>query len=551
MAHFSSPSPPPASNEAARLQARRRRRKNKRGALRLAARFAFPVLVCGATVGAFAGGQALKRLAEPSQPTSITTLAAPLDRTLAQVAEKEGGSNSGGRAKTRSGGETNETASDATLDTVYALVKEHYVDELPSDRVLTGGAVRALLQSLGDPNCQYLEPAQRALLENEAKGVFVGIGAALAVRAQKQNGYTEYKLVVVAPLPGSPAEAAGLKPGDVITHIGGKWVLGYDPFLKASKLAQRLQASGNDANDASVRKTYDAARARLRGGIGLFAAQMALKGEAASLKTANLPGDRLLLTVERRKEKASDLSTLSVSVPLKETRIDAVLGKPLSPGVGYVKISYLGGTVESDLRKTLADVPHNKGLVVDLRNAAGGTVDTAQVVESLIPTLAKETSLSRASVPFGYELQGKAHRTISVSRKVAHNDGNPDTTEQIVVLVNGGTASSAESLAAALQFSRSAALVGSQNTFGDALEQSVYPLPGGAAFTLTTGELLTPRKQHFSERGLTPTVPVVLLPASGGDPVLARAVSLLSHPIASSRGSAVRQAKSSTNGRNK
>ena len=212
MAQFSPPLPPSASNNTEHLRPRPKRRKNKRTALRLAARFAFPVLVCGGVVGAFAGGQALKRLSERPQATSMTALAAPLDRTLAQVAEKEGASNSGGRASARKR-EPSDSASDATLDTVYALVKEHYVDELPTDRVLTGGAVRALLQSLGDPNCQYLEPAQRALLENEAKGIFGGIGAALAVRAQKQNGYTEYKLVVVAPLPRFPRRSGGLKNG--------------------------------------------------------------------------------------------------------------------------------------------------------------------------------------------------------------------------------------------------------------------------------------------------------------------------------------------------
>ena len=155
-----------------------------------------------------------------------------------------------------------------TFETIYNLVEQYYVDKLPSDTQMSYGAIKGMVASLNDPNCYFAEPDQFSLIEAEQKGRYAGIGASIIVRAQPRDGYTEYKLVVAAPIPGSPAEKTGLKPGDVITHVDGRWALGYDPFLRANKMADRLERRADEEQTDALRKEYDAARQRMSGGIG-------------------------------------------------------------------------------------------------------------------------------------------------------------------------------------------------------------------------------------------------------------------------------------------
>ena len=441
-------------------------------------------LLAFALAGAFWSGRVLRDAASrvPAPPSSRAS--------LDQVAEN--GSASGYAHDTNAASAEGSRNSEATLETVYALVKEHYVDELPPDSALTRGAVRSLLQALGDPNAQFYEPSQRTLLEDEAKGIWSGIGANVAVRAQKKNGYTEYKLVIVSPLPGSPSEAAGLRAGDVVTHVGGKWVLGYDPVLRASKLAQKIQ-TGDSASDADkVRQTFDAARNRLKGGIGLFAAQMALKGDAGVLKTEKLPGERVALTVAR----TGTAVPLLVSVPFARTSVTSVSEKPLTGQIGYVKISILDEQTPEAFRRALQRVPHKNGLILDLRNNGGGLLTSAQAVDSALPL---PPAMQKTAPPFGYEKQGRSGTIIPLG--VSHQaTGNAP---KIVVLVSHGTSGAAEGLASALVIRHNAALVG-DTTFGDASVQTLYPLPDGSAFSLTTGAWLSGRKLSWANQGLMP-----------------------------------------------
>jgi carboxyl-terminal processing protease len=377
-----------------------------------------------------------------------------------------------------------------TFDTVYNLVRQYYVDRLPGDRKMAYGAARAMVQSLNDPQCYFLEPEQFALLESEAQGRYPGVGVSFFVRPRKQDGYTEHKIVVISAVPGSPAARAGLKPGDVITHVDDRWVLGYDPFLAANRLADRLDKPGaTDADEAAYRKEYEAATKRRAGGMNLFAAQMVLRGDANTIKSLKLAPESRKLTVERPGSPAP----LVLEMESKATLAPPVSAKTLPSGEGYVRVTAFTNRTGAEFREAIKTLPPSAPLVLDLRGNAGGVLESALEVEALLTPKGTEGAFAQQVIAGGKPVPVAARAPAGAKRSV-------------VVLVDGGTASVSEALAASLADKGVATLVGGK-TFGEATVQAAYTLPDGAAFVISTGRLLSPeRRTEWAGTGLTPSV---------------------------------------------
>ncbi len=398
-----------------------------------------------------------------------------------------------------------------TFDTVYNLVRQYYVDRLPSDRKMSYGAIRSMLASLNDPNCYFLEPEQYALLEAEAQGRYPGVGVSFSVRPQKRDGYTEHKIVVISALPGSPATKAGLKTGDIITHIDGKWVLGFDPFLQANKLAAKLDSPiSSEEDETAFRKEVDSARKRSNGGINLFAAQMALRGDRKAIAENKLPADTFSLTVERPGVK----EPIAIEIVSSSTEVAPLEVKTLSSSESYIRIPAFTTRTASEFKRILETLPKNSGLVLDLRDNAGGVLDAALEVEGMLTPAGLHGVFVNQVVFGGKQIPIKAKEGKSARRPIA-------------ILVNSGTASVAEAFAAALADKDVATLVGGR-TFGDGMIQAAYTLPDGAAFVLTVGKMLSPSKRgDWSGTGITPEIRVA--ENLGEEQLLARALEALKH----------------------
>lgn len=450
--------------------------------------FLFGAGVVLATGVAFAGGVRLRQNNQVMQTQPLTVAAG-----RAQVVEN-------GHAVTPNASEAQDLG--GTFETVYALVKDQFYDTLPTDTKMAQGSVKLMVASLEDPNSYYLEPAQRKLLEDEGKGTFQGMGAVLSLQSTKTSGYTDYKIVVVAPLPGSPAEKAGLKPGDTITHIDGKWVLGYDPLLPFSKVAQQFQ--NREVDEKAYEKARVSARERITGGIRLHAAEMLLRGDTLLAKSIAAK-EKYTLTLQRKGQP----TPIKVEITPGTTVVPAVVSQTIEGKAAYIKIPYLSQGCEEAVAKILDSLPTDStGLVLDLRGTPGGSFEAMQQIAGLLA--------GRGVVAQEVGQGGKKSSLLATE--------GARVKIPLTVLVNQGTASTAEALAACLSERTGAPLIG-EKTFGEALVQGMYLLQDGSAFTLITGKLLSGKGVAWAGVGLTPQVAVAT--ETPESEVLARAVATL------------------------
>lgn len=389
----------------------------------------------------------------------------------------------------------------STFQQVYVLLKRNFVDPLPGDSKLGHGAAAAMLASLQDPQSRFLEPSEMTELQGETTGHYHGLGAITSVRKvvhpkdKDVPEYTEYRLTVVAPLPGSPAEKSGLMPGDVITDVNNQWIATYDPAMDQYKA---LKAAQNDP--VIFNKLVAAIQKKIDTSIALTAAEAKLSDPAAK---------SLTLRVVRANAPAPLMLTVDTSA---ETVVTPITSRTLPGGLGYIRISQLTQGSEQAFDTALTNLGTPKGLILDLRDSPGGMIDAASAIAG---------RLSGAKTLGIVQAKGKKETLIPIT--AAKSVACP-----VVVLVNKGTASSAELLASALQ-ANGCKLVG-EKTFGDAGDVKAIALRDGSGFTMTVGKLLTSARGDFSEVGLTPDVAAP--ESAAGDEALNRAVGLLAGQVA-------------------
>jgi carboxyl-terminal processing protease len=439
------------------------------------------------------------------RPSSAAPARAALVLASAQVAQGgalPGGRDSAGSDTGQAGADfSTDTSPGATFEQVYQLVERNFVDPLPTDTQMAHGAASAMLASLQDPDSRFIEAPEVAELNAEAKGEYRGLGAALAVRrlthakAGDIPAYTEYRLVVVAPLPGSPAEKAGLQAGDMIAAINGQWVYN-DSYVYGQTKA--LKAVQDDP--ATFNKMLAALQKRIDASLSLSQAQTKLDDPAA--KT-------LALSVVRAGLPQPLALTLDTSAP---TVVSPITARTLPGGLGYIKVAAFTAGADKDFDNALAGFGNApKGLVLDLRNSPGGLLEVGQAIAAKLPS----------APDLGFlETKGSKFQPVAVT---------PDApvSYPVVVLVNGGTANTAELLASALQ-ARGAKLVGA-TTFGDASDVKLITLRDGSGFTMTVGKLLTAAHGTFGGLGIKPDV---ALPSTSGDAPIDRAADVLSGRVA-------------------
>jgi carboxyl-terminal processing protease len=321
-------------------------------------------------------------------------------------------------------------------------IEEYFYGELPSPQERTYGAIHAALTLLGDPYTIFVEPQPRELERDQMRGVFGGIGVTLWRDAEGRT--------VLSPYPDSPAERAGVRDGDILVAVDGEAV-----------------ADG---------MTVDDIRARFHGEVGTF----------------------VTLTISRLiSDDEPPTPPFDLTVMRDEIRVPSVVWRVLDQAtdVGYIRIERFTERTSDEITSALQELlqtPDVSGLVLDLRNNAGGLITPAVATASQFLDENDGVVLT--------ELYRDAEE-----RSFPVQEGGIATDIPLVVLVNGGTASASEIVAGALQDHNRAPLVG-ESTYGKGSVQLIYDLSDGSSLHVTTAIWLTPHGHRIDGQGLTPDI---------------------------------------------
>jgi carboxyl-terminal processing protease len=205
----------------------------------------------------------------------------------------------------------------------WDVLHERYVDQPLDDEALMRGAIRGMLEALGDQHTSYMDPDQFRQANIPLDGEYEGIGAWVDTNATY--------LTIVSPMPGSPAEKAGLKPGDQIIAIDGDDMTGIDGNLVIRRVL----------------------------------------GPAGTLVRLTILREGIIEPFD------VDITRARITIPSVDSRM-------LDDNIAYVQLLTFGETTTNDLRNTLRELLRQNpdGLILDLRNNGGGYLNTAIDVAS-------------------------------------------------------------------------------------------------------------------------------------------------------------------------
>ena len=330
------------------------------------------------------------------------------------------------------------------LDEIFEILDRDFVD---GDRIdpsmLRAAAINGVLQSLGDPHTIYIDPQTVELGIDIASGMLQGIGA------QVEQDPTTGKIVIVTPFRDSPAEAAGVRPGDIILAVDGESTDGWT-------VAQAVQ--------------------RIRGS----------------------EGTEVTLTIEHPDGEIEDvtITRASIVIPTVFTRqVEDINGEPLSD-IAYVELQQFTNQTVRDLTVILKEISQQgyNGLILDLRRNPGGLLNaTVQVADMFLDSGIILTQVDQDGSRMEFEAR-PGGEAIDIPR---------------AVLVGPGSASGAEVLAAALRDNNRAVLIG-ETTFGKGTVNVQRELSDGGALFVSVARWLTPSGELIQGVGLMPDISVDL-----------------------------------------
>jgi carboxyl-terminal processing protease len=369
----------------------------------------------------------------------------------------------------------NQTAVDFSLFwDVWARIHRYYIDAGNIDtQKMMWGAISGAVNSLDDPYTVFLPPKENKEFKQDLGGSFEGIGA--------QLGLDEGKLIIIAPLKGTPAERAGLKPFD--------WILKVDDV-------------------ETTNWTLNQAVSKIRGTRGTSVKLLILHEKASKPEELTIMRDGILVpSVETWIKPATQITEISGSTSSARFKNDQI---------AYIKLSRFGDRTNDEWLTAVAGIAESwkmhqvKGLVFDLRNNPGGYLDGSVFIAS---------EFLKNGVVVTQTNSDGSKQEYMVDRKGLLFD------IPLVVLINKGSASASEIVAGALRDYKRGIIMG-ETSFGKGSVQTPQDLTGGSSIHITTGKWLLPKGDWINKKGIAPDIEVTM---NGGteatsDAQLARAI---------------------------
>ena len=327
------------------------------------------------------------------------------------------------------------------LALVFEVARDNFVEEADEKKMLEG-AMNGMLGAL-DPHSSYLSADDFKDFNDKSHGEFGGLG----IQITSDRGAVR----VIAPIDDTPAEKAGIKAGDYITHIDDEQV--FD--LTLNQATQKMK--GRPGTKVKLKVVSDGEEPR----------DITLK--------------RAIIKVKSVKYEDKSLADDDSETPDK---------------IGYLRISDFGATTTKELKEAIAALEKKNviGYVVDVRNNPGGYLTAA-------------IDVSDAFLDGGEIVSTRGKDKADIERAFA-TPGDLTGGKPVVVLINHGSASASEIVAGALQDNGRALVMGSQS-FGKGSVQQQKPLGDGTAIHITIARYYTPSGRSIQNEGITPDIEVL------------------------------------------
>jgi carboxyl-terminal processing protease len=285
---------------------------------------------------------------------------------------------------------------------VYNKLSENFVDpEKIDNQKIVYGAIEGMAKSLGDPYTSFFDPEQSKQFNDDLSGYFSGIGAEVGIKKDQ--------LTIVSPLKGTPAEKAGLMPGDIIIKI--------------------------DNNDAT--------------GMTVEEAVKLIRGKK---------GTEVVLNIYRD----SWLTSKDIKIIRDTIKVPSVEWELKNNDVAYIQIFQFDQSLSLDFKKIAIEILNSpaKKIILDLRNNPGGYLELSQEIAGWFLEIGRVVTIE----DFGKDKEQEIYKTNGNANFINY---------PMVVLINSGSASASEILAGTLRDNREIKLIGTKSFGKGSVQQVI------------------------------------------------------------------------------